>query len=60
MTGKARSGPLSGVRVLEMAGLGPTPFFAMLLSDLGADFVRIDRPSGPSAGQVIPSIAAAE
>ena len=55
-----RSGPLAGVRVLEMAGLGPAPFCAMLLSDLGADVVRIDRPSGPSAGQAIPSIAAAD
>jgi len=37
-------GPLQGVRVLELAGLGPAPFCAMLLSDLGADVVRIDRP----------------
>ena len=37
----ARSGPLSGVRVLEFAGLGPAPFCGMLLSDLGADVVRI-------------------
>jgi alpha-methylacyl-CoA racemase len=37
-------GPLSGVRVVEFAGLGPTPFCGMLLSDLGADVVRIDRP----------------
>ena len=38
-----RSGPLSGLRVLEFAGLGPAPFCCMLLSDLGADVVRIDR-----------------
>src|SRR5690606_3338286 len=37
-------GPLTGVRVLEFAGLGPAPFCAMLLSDLGADVVCIDRP----------------
>lgn len=38
-----RSGPLTGVRVLEFAGLGPAPFCCMLLSDLGADVVRVDR-----------------
>jgi alpha-methylacyl-CoA racemase len=36
-------GPLSGVRVVEFAGLGPAPFCGMLLSDLGADVIRIDR-----------------
>ena len=36
-------GPLSGLKVLEFAGLGPGPFCGMLLSDLGADVVRIDR-----------------
>ncbi len=36
-------GPLSGLRVVEMAGIGPGPFVGMLLSDLGADVVRIDR-----------------
>ncbi len=36
-------GPLSGVKVLEFAGIGPGPFCAMLLSDMGADVVRIDR-----------------
>ncbi len=38
------SGPLLGLRVVEFAGIGPAPFCAMLLSDLGADVVRIDRP----------------
>ena len=48
-----RSGPLRGVRVLEFAGLGPAPFCAMLLSDLGADVVRVDRPqAGPSPNDV--------
>lgn len=37
------SGPLSGVRIVEFAGIGPGPFCGMLLSDLGADVVRIDR-----------------
>ena len=40
-------GPLAGIRVLELAGLGPAPFCAMLLADLGADVIRVDRP--PSA-----------
>ncbi|MEM9561878.1 MAG: CaiB/BaiF CoA-transferase family protein [Actinomycetota bacterium] len=38
------SGPLDGIRVIEMAGIGPGPMCAMLLADLGADVVRIDRP----------------
>ncbi|MDP9101638.1 MAG: CoA transferase [Actinomycetota bacterium] len=38
------SGPLAGTRVLELAGLGPAPFACMLLADLGATVVRIDRP----------------
>jgi alpha-methylacyl-CoA racemase len=37
------SGPLSGFRVVELAGIGPAPFAAMVLADLGADVVRIDR-----------------
>lgn len=42
MTGK-RSGPLTGIRVLELAALGPVPFAAMMLADLGADVVLVDR-----------------
>ncbi|MFI0168992.1 CaiB/BaiF CoA transferase family protein [Streptomyces sp. NPDC017095] len=40
------TGPLAGVRVVELAGIGPGPFAAMLLADLGADVVRVDRPGG--------------
>jgi alpha-methylacyl-CoA racemase len=40
------TGPLTGLRVVELAGLGPGPHAAMVLADLGADVVRIDRPSG--------------
>ncbi|WP_309097751.1 CaiB/BaiF CoA-transferase family protein [Streptomyces sp.] len=45
--GTAAHGPLTGVRVVELAGIGPGPFAAMLLADLGADVVRVDRPGGP-------------
>ena len=38
-------GPLQGVRVVEVAGIGPGPFCAMLLADLGAEVLRVDRPS---------------
>ncbi|HTV49684.1 MAG TPA: CaiB/BaiF CoA-transferase family protein [Steroidobacteraceae bacterium] len=38
------SGPLCGLKVLEFAGIGPVPFCGMLLADLGADVLRIDRP----------------
>lgn len=44
-------GPLNGVRVLEFTGLGPAPFCCMLLSDLGADVVRIDRKGGRGFGK---------
>ena len=40
-----RNGPLKGVRVVEMAGLGPAPFSCMHLADLGAEVVRIKRPN---------------
>ncbi len=42
-------GPLSGLKIVEFAGIGPGPFCGMLLSDLGADVVRIDR-KGPGRG----------
>ena len=43
---KGVHGPLARVRVVELAGIGPGPFAAMLLADLGADVVRVDRPGG--------------
>lgn len=42
------AGPLAGIRVIELAGIGPAPFCAMLLADLGAEVIRIDRPGGSS------------
>jgi alpha-methylacyl-CoA racemase len=44
-----RNGPLKGIRVVEMAGLGPAPFSCMHLADLGAEVVRVARP-----GQTFP------
>ncbi|WP_433705332.1 CaiB/BaiF CoA transferase family protein [Paraburkholderia sacchari] len=43
-------GPLAGVRIVELGGVGPVPFCCMLLSDLGADVIRIDRPPGYDGG----------
>ena len=44
-------GPLKGVKVIEFAGIGPGPFCAMLLSDMGAEVVRIDRKGGRGANK---------
>lgn len=44
----AVGGPLSGLRVVEFAGIGPAPFAAMLLADMGAEVVRIGRPGEPA------------
>jgi alpha-methylacyl-CoA racemase len=43
-------GPLAGVRVVELAGIGPGPFCAMLLADLGAEVLRVDRPAAARPG----------
>ena len=40
------AGPLQGLRVVELAGIGPGPHAAMILGDLGADVVRVERPGG--------------
>ena len=40
------AGPLQGIRILEMAGIGPGPFACMLLSDLGAEVIRVERIGG--------------
>ncbi|MEN8877310.1 MAG: CoA transferase, partial [Hyphomonas sp.] len=44
-------GPLNGVRIVEFAGIGPGPFCGMLLSDLGADVIRIDRKGDGRPGR---------
>jgi len=43
-------GPLHGVTIIEMAGIGPGPFCAMLLADMGAEMIRIDRIGGSDLG----------
>lgn len=43
-------GPLEGIRILEIAGIGPGPFAGMMLSDMGADVVRIDRADRAAGG----------
>lgn len=43
-------GPLTGVKVVELAGIGPGPFCAMLLADLGADVIRVDRTTTEDLG----------
>jgi alpha-methylacyl-CoA racemase len=40
------TGPLTGIRVVELSGLGPGPYAGMLLAELGADVLRVDRPGG--------------
>lgn len=45
-----RSGPLAGVRVPEIETIGPVPWAGMMLADLGADVLRIDRPAPPDLG----------
>jgi alpha-methylacyl-CoA racemase len=44
-------GPLAGLRILEIAGIGPGPFCAMLFADLGANVVRIERADGPEGSR---------
>jgi crotonobetainyl-CoA:carnitine CoA-transferase CaiB-like acyl-CoA transferase len=45
------TGPLRGVKVVEIAGIGPGPHACMILADLGADVIRVERPGGqPLAG----------
>jgi alpha-methylacyl-CoA racemase len=48
-------GPLTGYRVVELAGLGPVPFAGMMLADLGADVVRVDRVETVTDGGPMPA-----
>jgi alpha-methylacyl-CoA racemase len=70
MVDLTRGGPLSGVRVVEIASLAPAPFAVTMLADLGADVVRIDRPAqqparppassrggGPTRSATVPTLS---
>jgi crotonobetainyl-CoA:carnitine CoA-transferase CaiB-like acyl-CoA transferase len=50
------AGPLAGVRVVELAGLAPGPFGCMVLADLGADVVRVDRPPDAGGNRLTPPV----
>nr|WP_276205915.1 CoA transferase [Halioglobus japonicus] len=39
-------GPLAGITIIEIAGIGPAPFAAMSLADMGAEVIRVERPGG--------------
>ena len=43
-------GPLAGLKVVEVGGVGPGPFCCMLLADMGAEVIRIDRKHGSESG----------
>ena len=47
-------GPLAGIKVIEIAGLGAAPYGCMMLADMGADVVRIDRPGGGGTAEFSP------
>lgn len=51
----ASGGPLAGIRIIELAGLGPAPFGAMLLADMGAEVIRVERIDGGSGIGVKPN-----
>jgi len=48
-------GPLKGYRIIEIAGIGPGPFACMMLADLGADIIRLERPTGPRGVDAVPA-----
>jgi alpha-methylacyl-CoA racemase len=50
------AGPLAGLRVIEMVGIGPCPFAAMMLADMGAEVIRIDRKPDPHATNPYPML----
>ena len=47
------TGPLAGLKIVEMVGLGPAPFCAMMLADMGAEVIRIDRKRKPDAKMML-------
>ena len=53
MAASAAHGPLTGLKVVEFQGIGPGPHVAMLLADLGAEVVRIERPGHQPMNPVV-------
>ena len=54
-------GPLEGIRVVELAGIGPAPFCAMLLADMGADVIKVEKlPGGDDARRMVPPTISGE
>jgi alpha-methylacyl-CoA racemase len=51
-------GPLHGIKIVELAGVGPAPFCAMLLADMGAEVLRIERRRAPATGAAIDILGA--
>ena len=49
-TDNGKGGPLAGLKILELAGIGPAPLCCSLMSDLGADVLRIDRNADAGLG----------
>ena len=49
-------GPLTSIKIIEMVGLGPCPFAAMMLADMGAEVIRIDRKPKPGAANPFPML----
>jgi alpha-methylacyl-CoA racemase len=54
LSAQGRRGPLAGLRIVEMAGIGPAPMCGMLLADLGAEVVRVARPGNPGGNIRVP------
>ncbi|HVT22506.1 MAG TPA: CaiB/BaiF CoA-transferase family protein [Mycobacteriales bacterium] len=52
MTSQEKAGPLRGVKVIELAGIGPAPYACMLLSDMGAEVLRLERATGTLSGVI--------
>lgn len=50
------TGPLKGVTVIELAGIGPGPFAGMMLADMGADVIRVDRIPAPGGGSSLEAL----
>src|SRR5581483_423323 len=51
---RSMMGPLAGVKVIEMAAIGPVPFCGMMLADMGAEVIRIDRVVASGLGVEVP------